>query len=143
MKSALATALAAFAAAVSLLTYHYKTEWPAPNFVTHSSTFDWLYQLISSDSSIKYSYSHIHDALPMVSSNLLDLTSEEQTTQEKQSSLYHLLHIPPWALVPDRITSHEGTVSHLYDTFDAISQRWKGIVFISLSIHFCLVLFCF
>ena len=131
MKSALGTAFVAFVTAVSLLTYHYKTEWPAPNFVTHSSTFDWLYQLISDDSNVEYSYSHISNPLPIVSSNLVDLTSEEQNYQEKQSSLYHLLHIPPWALVPDRISSHKGTVKHLYDVFDTISQRWKGMTFIS------------
>lgn len=126
MKSALATAFVAFVTAVSLLSYHYKTEWAAPNFVTHSSTFDWIYARISDNLHVKYSYSDSHQPVPIVSSDLVDLTSDGQLVQERESSLYHLLHVPAWALVPDRITKHQGSMESLYNAFDATSKRWKG-----------------
>ena len=125
------TAFIAFVTAVYILSSNYKTIWPAPNFVTHSATYDFIFKDVASkllDNPIDIEYSYKSSPIPTFSSQLIesshtDQLHEHQSILEKQSGLYHLLHIPPWALVPDRISSHSGTVKDLYTIFDSLSNK--------------------
>lgn len=123
------TAAAVFFISVFILSSNYKTIWPAPNFVTHSATFDFMFRDIAHNSypngQIDVDYAYPLTPLPTVTWNLLNHSHhaellEHQSVLEKQSNLHHLLHIPPWALVPDRIRSSSGSASDLLLLFDSV-----------------------
>ncbi len=126
-----------FIVSVIILSTNYKTVWPAPNYVTHSATYDYIFQDIASNSfinnpiSIEYAYKS--QPIATISSNLIQNNSFDsahhkelmahQSILEKQSNLHHLLHIPPWALVPDRISESTGTVTDLFTIFDSLRSK--------------------
>ncbi|ETO16024.1 hypothetical protein RFI_21336, partial [Reticulomyxa filosa] len=133
----LVTAVAVFITAVYILSSEYSHVWPAPKFVTYSSTYDYIYQCVANDMSpkgIEITYSHILTPLEKAQRQYYSPSEREQECTEetceqkqpKQSTPYHLLHIPPWALYPDRISKHNGTINDLYKIFDHLLQRWNG-----------------
>eukprot|EP01084_Bolivina_argentea_P046327 85313_1 len=133
----LGVAFSVFIVSVVILSTNYKTIWPAPNFVTHSATYDYIFQDIASNSfinnPIEIEYTYKSQPIPTLSSNFIENNSFDsphhkelilhQSILEKQSNLHHLLHIPPWALVPDRISHASGTVSDLFKIFDSLRLK--------------------
>ena len=131
------TAFSVFLVSVLILSSNYKTLWPAPNFVTHSATFDYIYRDIASHSypggQISVDYAYPLTPIPTVSWRLLNHSHhaellEHQSVLEKQSNLHHLLHIPPWALVPDRIHSSSGSSSDLLQLFDSVRSAQENVL---------------
>lgn len=128
----LGVAFSAFILAVYILTTEYSTVWPAPNFVIHSATYDYIFDSVAQTFSnpIKIDFSYKAKPLAIYSSSLIDekCFNNSQRTLEKQSNLYHLLHIQPWALVPDRISSHSGNTEDLYQIFNSLSNKWLNVL---------------
>ena len=119
------TAFSVFLVSVLILSNNYNRIWPAPNFVTHSSTFDYVFEDIASNSltnRIEIEYAYKSKPQPTLSSDLQSI-NVSASKREKQSNLHHLQHIPPWALVPDRISSTTGSVSDLLHIFDSLSSK--------------------
>ena len=132
------TAFAVLLVSIVILSTNYKTIWPAPNFVTHSATFDYIFADIASNSLIKnpieIEYAYKSSPIATMTSSLVnnpetthhDELLKHQSILEKQSNLHHLLHIPPWALVPDRISSTSGTSKDLFKIFDSLANKQEN-----------------
>eukprot|EP00485_Elphidium_margaritaceum_P017019 CAMPEP_0202730196 /NCGR_PEP_ID=MMETSP1385-20130828/186516_1 /ASSEMBLY_ACC=CAM_ASM_000861 /TAXON_ID=933848 /ORGANISM="Elphidium margaritaceum" /LENGTH=798 /DNA_ID=CAMNT_0049396469 /DNA_START=20 /DNA_END=2417 /DNA_ORIENTATION=+ len=126
------TAFSVFILSVIILSTNYKTIWPAPNFITHSATFDFVFADIAKHSfvanPIDIEYAYKSSPIATISYQLVNHSDELQRHQsilERQSNLHHLLHIPPWALVPDRIASASGNVDDLSQIFQSLSNKQK------------------
>jgi len=131
------TAFSVFLVSVVILSTNYKTIWPAPNFVTHSATFDYIYQDFALRSypggQVSVDYAYPSTPIPTVTWNLLNHSHhadllEHQSVLEKQSNLHHLHHIPPWALVPDRVRSSSGSASDLQKLFDSVRAAQEDVL---------------
>merc|ERR1719385_320788 len=131
------TAFSVFIVSVLILSSNYKTIWPAPNFVTHSASFDFIFQDIAGKSfpgkQIDVDYAYPLTPIPTLTWNLLNHSHhaellEHQSVLEKQSNLHHLHHIPPWALVPDRVRSSSGSSSDLQSLFDSVRSAQEDTI---------------